>query len=74
MQTLQITLKHLDRFAWIGAMSGPPRQGFDAKTSFEGVFNDAAGFNKKVKLFWVGRRHCRSCDSSKYDGHEGRIG
>ena len=54
MQTLQITLKHLDQFAWIGAMSGPPRQGFDVKTSFDGVFSDSAAFNQKVKLFWLG--------------------
>jgi enterochelin esterase-like enzyme len=53
-QTLQVTLKHLDLFAWIGAMSGPPRQGFDPKTSYEGVFKDAAAFNNKVKLFWLG--------------------
>jgi enterochelin esterase family protein len=54
MQTLQATLKHLDKFAWIGAMSGPPRQGFDVKTSYDGVFRDAAAFNRKVKLFWLG--------------------
>ena len=54
MQTLQITLRHLEQFAWIGAMSGPPRQGFDAKTAYDGVFRDAAAFNQKVKLFWLG--------------------
>ncbi len=52
MQTLGITLKHLDQFAWIGAMSGPPREGFDVKSAYDGVFNDAAGFNRKVKLLW----------------------
>jgi len=54
MQTLQITLKHLDQFAWIGAMSGPPRQGFEAKTAYDGVFSDAPAFNQKVKLLWLG--------------------
>jgi enterochelin esterase-like enzyme len=54
MQTLQITLKHLDKFAWIGAISGPPRQGFDVKTAHDGVFNDAATFNKRVRLLWLG--------------------
>jgi enterochelin esterase family protein len=54
MQTLQIALQHLDRFAWIGAMSYPPRQGFDPKTSFQGALSDAATFNGKVKLFWLG--------------------
>jgi enterochelin esterase-like enzyme len=52
MQTLGITLKHPELFKWIGAMSGPPRRGFDLKTSFDGVFNDAAAFNQKVKLVW----------------------
>ena len=28
-QTLNIALRHLDQFAWIGSMSGPPRQGFE---------------------------------------------
>jgi enterochelin esterase family protein len=54
MQTLQVTLKHLDKFAWIGAMSGPPRQGFDVKTSYDGILGDAEAFNSKVKLFWLG--------------------
>jgi enterochelin esterase-like enzyme len=53
-QTLNITLRHLDQFAWIGAMSGPTRQGFDAMTSYDGVFRDAPAFNKKVKLLWLG--------------------
>lgn len=53
-QTLQITLRHLDKFAWIGALSGPPRQGFDVKTSYEGAFSDALAFNRKVKLLWLG--------------------
>jgi enterochelin esterase family protein len=53
-QTLSLTLRHLDQFAWIGAMSGPPRQNFDVGTSYDGVFRDAAAFNKKVKLLWLG--------------------
>jgi enterochelin esterase-like enzyme len=53
-QTLSITLKHLDKFAWIGAMSGAPRQGVDVATSYDGVFGDAPAFNKKVKLLWLG--------------------
>jgi enterochelin esterase-like enzyme len=53
-QTLGVTLKHLDTFAWIGAMSGPPRQGFDAATAYDGVFGDAAAFNAKVRLLWLG--------------------
>jgi len=53
-QTLNVTLKHLDKFAWVGGMSGPPRQGFDPATSYDGVFRDAKAFNKKVKLLWLG--------------------
>jgi enterochelin esterase-like enzyme len=53
-QTLNLTLRHLDKFAWIGAMSGPPRTGFEVATSYDGVFRDAAAFNKKVKLLWLG--------------------
>ena len=53
-QTLNITLRHLDKFAWIGGMSGPPRGGFDAATAYDGVFRDANAFNKKVKLLWLG--------------------
>jgi enterochelin esterase-like enzyme len=55
-QTIQITLKHLDRFAYIGAFSGAGFGGpaFDPKTSFNGVFADTAAFNKKVKLLWLG--------------------
>jgi len=51
-QTLTITLRHLDKFAWIGAMSGPPRPGFDIATAYDGVFRDAAAFKQKVKLLW----------------------
>ena len=53
-QTLNITLKHLDKFAWIGAMSGPPHQGFDVGTSYDGAFRNATTFKKKVKLLWLG--------------------
>jgi enterochelin esterase-like enzyme len=52
-QTMQITSSHLDTFAWIGAFSAPLRN-FDIKTSLGGVFNDAAAYNRKVKLLWIG--------------------
>jgi enterochelin esterase family protein len=58
MQTFQITLKHLDTFAYIGGFSGAGGgmggAPFDVKTAFGGVLSDAATFNKKVKLVWVG--------------------
>src|SRR5690606_7192378 len=53
-QTLNLTLRHLDQFAWIGVMSSPPRQGFDVTTAYGGVFKDAAAFNQQVKLLWIG--------------------
>lgn len=52
-QTLQITSAHLDTFAWVGAFSAPLRN-FDVKTSFGGVFTDAAAYNKRVRLLWIG--------------------
>jgi hypothetical protein len=33
---------------------GPGTASFDVKTAYNGVFNDAAAFNKRVKLVWVG--------------------
>jgi enterochelin esterase-like enzyme len=68
MQTLFVTLHHLDMFAYIGSFSGPmlrpvnsgssagaAMQGsFDTKTAFEGAFANPAEFNKRVKLLWLG--------------------
>ena len=57
-QTFQITMKHLDKFAYIGGFSGAGGgfggSPFDAKTAFNGVYSDPAAFNKKVKLLWLG--------------------
>lgn len=53
-QTLQITLTHLDRFAWIGSFSASLRLGDDLKAAYNGVFADPAAFNKKVRLLWLG--------------------
>lgn len=63
MQTLFITLHHLDKFAYIGSFSGPILPGvntgtesshFDTKTAFKGAFADPAAFNRQVKLLWLG--------------------
>ncbi len=58
MQTFQITLKHLDLFAYIGGFSGAGGgfggAPFDPKTAHNGVMADAAAFNKKVRLLWLG--------------------
>jgi enterochelin esterase-like enzyme len=58
MQTFQITLKKLDLFAYIGGFSraggGFGSVPFDPKTAHSGVMADAAGFNRKVRLLWLG--------------------
>ena len=60
MQTFQITLNHLDRFAYIGGFSGAGRlfilgnRNLDPKTDYNGVFADPAEFAKKVHLLWIG--------------------
>jgi enterochelin esterase-like enzyme len=58
MQTFQITLKHLDLFAYIGGFSGGGGGfggvAFDPKTAHGGVMADADEFNKKVRLLWLG--------------------
>ncbi len=56
MQTFFTTLAHLDTFAYIGGFSGSSggRGGFDPKIAHGGVFADAAAFNKKVKVLFLG--------------------
>jgi enterochelin esterase-like enzyme len=57
-QTFHITLKHLDLFAYIGGFSGAGGgfggAPFDPKKAHGGVMADAAKFNKKVRLLWLG--------------------
>jgi enterochelin esterase-like enzyme len=57
MQTFQITLKNLDKFAYIGGFSGGGGGfggSFDFSTAHGGVMADTDAFNKKVKLLWLG--------------------
>jgi enterochelin esterase-like enzyme len=56
MQSFLTVLSNLDKFAYLGGFSGSSggRGGFDPKTSNNGVFADAAVFNKKVKLLFLG--------------------
>jgi enterochelin esterase family protein len=58
MQTFQITLNHLDLFSYIGGFSGAgggmATSPLDLKTAFGGALSDAAAFNKKVRLVWLG--------------------
>jgi enterochelin esterase family protein len=55
-QTFGTTLAHLDKFAYIGGFSGSSGggAGFDPKTTSGGVYADAAAFNRKVKLLFLG--------------------
>jgi enterochelin esterase-like enzyme len=56
LQTFTTALAHLDKFAYVGGFSGSSggRGGFDPKTSHDGVLADAAAFNKKVKVLFLG--------------------
>jgi enterochelin esterase-like enzyme len=68
-QTFQITLKHLDLFAYIGGFSGAGG-GFggapvDLKTAHGGVMADAEAFNKKVRILWLG---IGTTEGRLYDG------
>ena len=68
METLFITLRHLDTFAYLASLSGPivpdlnsnqslgsvQPDAFDTKTAYEGAFSDPAVFNRRVKLLWLG--------------------
>jgi enterochelin esterase family protein len=57
MQTFTTALGNLDKFAYLGGFSGSSggfrRGGFDLQTAHNGVFADAAAFNKKVKLLYL---------------------
>ena len=57
-QACQIALGNLDTFAWLGMFSGTgiglSTQPFDPKTAFGGAFADAASFNRRVHLVWIG--------------------
>jgi enterochelin esterase-like enzyme len=52
-QTSQITLRNLGKFSWIGLFSGAPVNG-DLDKGYNGVFKDAASFNRQVHLLWMG--------------------
>jgi enterochelin esterase-like enzyme len=50
-QAMRIGLTHLDTFSAIGVFSGAAR--VDPKTAYEGVWADAAAFDKKVSLLYL---------------------
>jgi enterochelin esterase family protein len=57
-QTCQVTMRNLDKFAYIGAFSGTMNglstSPLDPATAFNGMFRDGSALNKKIKLFWIG--------------------
>ncbi len=57
-QTCQVTMRNLDKFAYIGAFSGTMNglstEPLDPATAFNGMFKDGAALNKKIRLFWIG--------------------
>ncbi len=60
MQTFTTALGNLDKFGYIGGFSGSsggPGRGttaWDPKTASGGVYADAAAFNKRVKVLFLG--------------------
>jgi len=56
-QTFQTTMTNLDKFAYIGGFSGAgsmqPGASSDMSKMYNGVFADAAAFNKKVKVLYL---------------------
>ena len=63
-QTFDVVLTNLDKFAWMGTFSGAIF-GLDVKTAYDGVFTNAAEFNKKIHYFYM---NWGSDDFIKSDG------
>jgi enterochelin esterase-like enzyme len=57
-QTFQVTMRNLDKFAYIGGFSGTMNglstDALDPATAFNGMFKDGAAFNRKVKVLFIG--------------------
>jgi enterochelin esterase family protein len=52
-QSLEIGLKNIDTFAWIGAFSGAVFDPLDPQTAYDGAFRDPEAFNRRVRLLWL---------------------
>ncbi|HYV39368.1 MAG TPA: alpha/beta hydrolase-fold protein [Gemmataceae bacterium] len=61
---LQIGLAHLDTFSAIGAFSGGGGK-TDMKTAYNGVFANAAEFNKKVSVLYL---HAGTAETAQHKG------
>jgi enterochelin esterase-like enzyme len=61
MQTTSTVFANMDKFAWMGTFSGFFMGGFgprggetpSVETAFNGIFKDAASFNKQIKLLFI---------------------
>ena len=51
-QTFDIVLNNMDKFSYIGTFSGAIF-GLDVKTAYNGIFNNAEDFNKKIHYFFM---------------------
>lgn len=54
METLYIGLRHLETFASLGVFSGSPLQAVDLARDYDGALADAAAFNARMRLLWLG--------------------
>ena len=56
LQTFDVALTHLDKFAWMGTFSGAifNMPGTDFKTLYDGAFADADKFNEQVHYLFMG--------------------
>ena len=57
-QACPVTMRNLDKFEYTGAFSGTMNglstSPLDPATAFNGMFQDGAELNKKIRLFWIG--------------------
>ncbi len=57
-QTMQIVMRNLDKFGYLGAFSGtanyPKSDPIDVPTFMNGAFKDAHTLNRQLKLLWLG--------------------
>jgi len=86
-QAMAIGLAHLDLFSNIATFSGAqfarphsgsassasPSSGFDPQTSYGGVFADAATFNGRVHLLWMGAGTAEVAMSESLRENAGRL-
>ena len=53
MQTTSTVFANMDKFAWMGTFSGFMGMRGSVDAAFNGIFKDAAAFNKQIKLLFI---------------------